>query len=444
LQAAKVRHRLWMIPGCPYRITIPATALREINQIVVESYYAVPRGGVEIGGVFFGVTAGESLHILAYRPVHCQYLTGPSFNLSVDDKARLSRVLALPESDPKLAKLSVLGWYHSHHRSEIFLSKEDLELYNEFFPGAQQIALVLRPAHMKATRAGFFFRDAEGRIQADAPLQEFIVDPPGSELTLLDHEGQSALEQSLDEQGVRPRAGDGDALPAAAEPEAPAPEPNPEPPAPQASRSIGIASSLHDVGPAGSTAPLTTGPSGIRLDPPRCMTSAEPAFQLDLAPTEIAETVEDAEAPTPLTVPIKEESVENTTSGGRWLRALHDLILGSERSERRSANRTAGTGLAVFFWEGDVPKARTVRDISRRGLFVESEFLWAPGTRIVLTLQIGGKSPQGKSPTDTIAITTEVVRSAPGGMGLRFLFPRVEDMRVFLRFLLRWKPDFKS
>ena len=218
LQLVNTRHLLWTIPGCPYRITIPAIVLREINQIVVESYYAAPRGGVEVGGVFFGVTAGESLHILAYHPVACQYLTGPSFKLSVDDKARLSSVLALPESDPKLAKLSALGWYHSHHRSEIFLSQEDLALYNEFFPGGRQIALVLRPAHMKPTRAGIFFRDGEGHIQADAPLQEFIVDPPGSELLPLEGKAQNALEQLLDAQGVRPHTGEGDALPALAAP----------------------------------------------------------------------------------------------------------------------------------------------------------------------------------------------------------------------------------
>ena len=226
------------IPGCPYRITVPATALREINNIVAESYYAAPRGGVEIGGVFFGIAAGESLHILAYRPVCCQYLTGPSFKLSLDDKKHDFRACwRCPESDPKLAKLSVLGWYHSPHRSEICQSQDDRELSNEVVPGARPLALGLRPGLMKATRAGFFFRDAEGRIQTNEPLQEFIVDPPGSELTLLEGEAQSTLEQLLDAQGVHPHAGDGDGLPAAAKPEAP--QPKPELPSPQAIGSAG-------------------------------------------------------------------------------------------------------------------------------------------------------------------------------------------------------------
>jgi len=405
----------------------------------MESYYAAPRGGVEVGGVFFGVTAGESLHILAYRPVSCQYLMGPSFKLSVDDKAGLSNVLALPDSDPKLAKLSALGWYHSHHRSEIFLSQEDLALYNEFFPGRQQVALVLRPAHMKATRAGFFFRDAEGLLQAHAPLQEFIVDPPGKELMLLEEEAQSALEQLLDAHCVRPHGGDRDVLLAAAKLEAPACEPKPAPQALVVPLAQVVSGTVDTEGLAARSERAIPAERDIRFDPPPWTTVAARGFQRGVPPKEIAEAVE-AQAPTAPAVPVKEEAAEKTSRGGWWLCALRKLVLGSER---RSANRTAGTGLAAFFWDGDRPKAHAVRDISRRGVFVESEFLWAQGTMIVLTLQIGGKSPAGKGPMDAITIPAKVVRSAPGGMGLRFLFPRVEDMRAFLQFLLRWKPDLK-
>jgi len=427
-----------MIPECPYRITIPATTLREINQIVTESYYAAPRGGVEVGGVFFGVTAGGSLHILAYRPLICQYLMGPSFKLSVDDKARLSNLLALPDSDPKLAKLSVLGWYHSHHRSEIFLSQEDLALYNEFFPGGHQVALVLRPSHMKATRAGFFFRDAEGLLQAHAPLQEFIVDPPGKELMLLEEEAQSALEQLLEAQRVPPHGGGRDTSMAAPKPEAPEPELKPAPPAPPAPVAPLAQVASGTVDSEGSSELAIPLESNIRSDPPPWVTVAAWGCQRDMPPTKIAEAVEDAQAPTTPALPAKERSAERISRGERWLRALRDLILGSER---RSANRTAGTGLAAFYWDGDLPKAHAVRDISRRGVFVESKFLWERGTMIVLTLQIGGKGPASQGPADAISIPAKVVRSAPGGMGLRFLFRHAEDRRLFLRFLLRWKPD---
>jgi len=267
---------------------------------------------------------------------------------------------------------------------------------------------------MKPTRAGFFFRDAEGRIQADAPLQEFIVDPPGSELLLLEGKAQSALEQLLDVQDAVPHEVDGEDLP-----EVPKP-------APQA-----------------WSQPAIPMERDSQSDPP-WMTTIALAFQRDVPPREIGKAVEDGEAPRAPAVPVKEEPAEKTTRGGRWLRALNDLILGPEQpvgADRRSANRTAGHGLAAYFWDGDRPKAHAVRDISRRGVFVESAFFWPRGTMIVLTLQIGGKSPADK---DAIALVAGVVRTDPAGMALRFLLPSVEDMRILLQFLLRWKPDFTS
>ncbi len=181
------------MPECPYRVTILADVLEDIRLAVDEAFYAAPRGGVEIGGVFFGVSLGDSLNIQAFRPTRCQYLHGPSFTLSSEDKLGLSGVLALPQSDPELAGLTVIGWYHSHHRSEIFLSPVDLQLYQEFFPEPWQIALVLRPANLRPTRAGFFFRDRSGAIKSDAPVQEFTMSLPGYGLELLPPEAENLV-----------------------------------------------------------------------------------------------------------------------------------------------------------------------------------------------------------------------------------------------------------
>ena len=70
-----------------------------------------------------------------------------------------------------------LGWYHSHTRSEIFLSAEDLEIHNRFFPEPWQFALVLKPHTFQPMRAGFFFREQDGSIHSAAAYQEFVVEP---------------------------------------------------------------------------------------------------------------------------------------------------------------------------------------------------------------------------------------------------------------------------
>jgi hypothetical protein len=70
-----------------------------------------------------------------------------------------------------------VGWYHSHTRSEIFLSETDQDIHQRFFPEPWQVALVLKPHTFEPTRGGFFFREADGSIRGAASYREFILDP---------------------------------------------------------------------------------------------------------------------------------------------------------------------------------------------------------------------------------------------------------------------------
>lgn len=364
---------------------------------VVDAFYSVPRGGVEIGGVFFGRCAGDSLQIQSYRPIKCQYLTGPSFKLSIDDQAELSTLLKLPASDPELAGLVAIGWYHSHNRSAIFLSPDDMQVYHEFFPEPWQIALVLRPAHMQPTRAGFFFRDALGSVQFDTPVQEFVMLPPGLGLTVLNPEGEEVIAQTAEASGVPPEVVN--------EEIASVPEPIVEEKVqPQAVLEI-FAS--HDAG--ASTPPLNR------------------EFLSEVREPDLPEQTAATTA-----------SVEKTgwvQRWGRWIRG------GQTEQERRSTKRLPGAGLMVFYWDGNLAGGRKVRDISKRGAFVETDFTWMRGTLIDLRLQIGSHAMLGDDRRNTITVTAEIVRTSPEGMGLRFVLPDFSHMSSFLRFLNRWNPD---
>ena len=149
--------------------------LEEIRRAVLDAFFSVPRGGAEIGGVLFGSHDGESVCIQAFRPMACEHALGPTFVLSEKDRTRLRAQLEESVNDVLLQGLQVVGWYHSHTRSDIFLSQLDLEIYSEFFPQPWQVALVMRPAGMKPTRAGFFFRDGSGEIHSSASYREFIA-----------------------------------------------------------------------------------------------------------------------------------------------------------------------------------------------------------------------------------------------------------------------------
>lgn len=79
---------------------------------------------------------------------------GPSFVLSDRDLAGLREAISgaaveLPDMEP-------VGWFHTHTRSEIFLSPDDVAVYNEIFPEPWQVALVMRLRKEQPAVAGFF------------------------------------------------------------------------------------------------------------------------------------------------------------------------------------------------------------------------------------------------------------------------------------------------
>lgn len=161
------------MPECPFPIQYDDAVLEQIRYAIVDAFFSVPRGGLEIGGILLGGFDGQTLRIAGHQPLDCEHATGPSFALSERDHAVLSEQLAAKREQG----LIPVGWYHSHTRSEIFLSEADLEIHRRYFPESWQIALVLRPASMRPTRAAFFFRQADGTIRSDASYQEFVVEP---------------------------------------------------------------------------------------------------------------------------------------------------------------------------------------------------------------------------------------------------------------------------
>ncbi|HWB95123.1 MAG TPA: hypothetical protein VG672_00420 [Bryobacteraceae bacterium] len=176
-----VSPEIWRVPECPFTIEYDADLLDEIRRLAVNAYHSLPHGGAEIGGVLFGTRQsgldGDHLRIRTFRPIECQYAFGPSFVLSEKDRQGLAKLLESALFDAELDSLLPLGWYHTHTRSDVFLSDKDLELHDRFFPEPWQFALVIRPHTLEPSRAGFFFRDAEGQIRTDRSYHEIPLRP---------------------------------------------------------------------------------------------------------------------------------------------------------------------------------------------------------------------------------------------------------------------------
>lgn len=168
----------WSADESPVIVEYSHPVLEQIRVEAVAGYCRLPRGGIEIGGILFGNAEGNRVRILAARAVACEYASGPSYVLSAKDRATFQGAIDAGRSDPELAGLTPVGWYHSHTRSGIFLSSADLEIQDHYFPGRRQIALVLRPDPLGSTRAGFFVREANGSIRGERSYQEFVISPP--------------------------------------------------------------------------------------------------------------------------------------------------------------------------------------------------------------------------------------------------------------------------
>jgi proteasome lid subunit RPN8/RPN11 len=217
----------WSAPECPFRIAYSPTVFEEIRLTVVDAFCSFPRGGAEIGGILVGQWQPGRLLITAYAPLECEHALGPSFTLSANDEFHLRELIA--QAPVEFPGLVPVGWYHSHTRSEIFLSEADLRIHDRFFREPWQVALVLKPHMMQPTRAGFFFREASGVIHSEAAYHEFLIEAQ----PMRHMPGAPALEPPDDRPRlVRKERNVPISLPAEPAPPLLAPEPEPEPVAP--------------------------------------------------------------------------------------------------------------------------------------------------------------------------------------------------------------------
>lgn len=164
----------WSVPQCPFTIESSARVLDDIRLAVSDAFFSLPRGGAEIGGILLGAFDNGRLLITDHASLECEHAHGPSFTLSVPDEVRLSGLIQVHSGGP--TGIRPVGWYHSHTRSEIFLSEADLELYRRFFPDPWQVALVIKPHTFQPSRFGFFFREKDGTVHASESYREGVLE----------------------------------------------------------------------------------------------------------------------------------------------------------------------------------------------------------------------------------------------------------------------------
>src|SRR5580698_7571899 len=148
----------WRVPQFSRAIEYPLEVMEEIRAFVCDELLQLSHGGDSVGGVLFG-TRREGL------------------KLSYNDRMNLAVQLEVARQNSDLKDLRPVGWFVSHLHAGVSLSASDLETYNGFFPESWQVTLVICPQGRGHAQAGFFLREADGKLQTEASYQVFELAP---------------------------------------------------------------------------------------------------------------------------------------------------------------------------------------------------------------------------------------------------------------------------
>ncbi|HEY3988535.1 MAG TPA: PilZ domain-containing protein [Acidobacteriaceae bacterium] len=102
------------------------------------------------------------------------------------------------------------------------------------------------------------------------------------------------------------------------------------------------------------------------------------------------------------------------------------------RNQRRP-QRYVAPRVVAYFWDGGMPTAHCIRDISSTGLFLLTTQRWYPGTLVTMTLQRTEKDEAGVR--QSITVQARVVRSVEDGVGFRFSAPKTEESRRIQQYI---------
>ena len=156
-------------------IEFNSDVLQQIRRRATEQFLRIPRGGLEIGGLLYGLVEREQILILTFRHLAIQYINGPSFSLSTEDLVALGDARrTAPPVGPNGEQLQVVGWWHSHTRSDTSLTEEDSDLHRRFFGSDAPLALIIKPHASDPAQVAVYASNASGTPDP-VPAFEFVI-----------------------------------------------------------------------------------------------------------------------------------------------------------------------------------------------------------------------------------------------------------------------------
>lgn len=164
---------VWEVQGKPVSVRLSRDVAGRLRMAVWEGFKALPRRGLETGGLLIGTTREKGNQVVVevddFEPVETEHASGPSYVLS-DAELRLLEARIAAREDPEGP--SIVGFYRSHTRSNFAITEGDASLFSRYFPAASHVFLLIKSNDDGPPTAGFIIREG-GQVLSDSPYAEF-------------------------------------------------------------------------------------------------------------------------------------------------------------------------------------------------------------------------------------------------------------------------------
>ena len=164
---------LWQVPGKSISVNLSLDVVDRLSLAVLEGFQALPRRGLEIGGLLLGKTrrSGEliSVEVDDFEPLGCEHAVGPSYLLSATDRAALEDRIRWHKSK---GEHSIVGFYRSHTRKGFAATMEDADVLSAYFSDRSNVFLLIHAQRDAPPTAGFVIWEGS-HIRSMRPYLEF-------------------------------------------------------------------------------------------------------------------------------------------------------------------------------------------------------------------------------------------------------------------------------
>ena len=152
-------------------ILVGERVIAGLRTLAIDGLMALPRRGIEVGGLLVGKAADREIEVEGFEEVPCEHRYGPSYALSDSDRQALSKLLAQRTGGP----LPVIGFFRSFTYRDPALEQADEAFVSENFPQGDFVFLMLQPrTHEDCVASLRTFHD--GQLLPDTEEEPFVFD----------------------------------------------------------------------------------------------------------------------------------------------------------------------------------------------------------------------------------------------------------------------------